>query len=161
MPKGLTSLRSALAAALEDADNELTPLLRHLLGSATEQWRMLEEQLARYNRQLLVLSREQEEVKRLQSVPGFGPVLATALVCAIGDGKTYRKGRDVAASVGVVPRQHGSGGKEVLLGISKRGDGYLRSLLIHGARSVLQQAPRRLGRAALSATVCGQASVNG
>ena len=146
MPRGIATLRRALAETLEDADNELSPLLRHLLGDAAEQWRVVDEQLARYDRQLLLLSREQEQIKRLQSVPGYGPVLASALVCAIGDGKAFRKGRDVAASVGVVPRQHSSGGKDVLLGISKRGDAYLRSLLIHGARSVLQQAPRREDR---------------
>ncbi len=146
MPKGIASLRCTLADALEDANNELSPLLRHLLASVTEQWRVMEEQLAFYDRQLLVLSRQQEEVKRLQSVPGYGPVLAAAMVCAIGNGTNFRSGRDVAASVGVVPRQHSSGGKEILLGISKRGDGYLRSLLIHGARSLLQQAPRRQDR---------------
>lgn len=143
MPRGRASLRRALGAALEDANNALSPLLRQLLNSAAEQWRVLDEQLSRYDRQLLLQSREQEPIKRLQSVPGYGPVLGAALVCAIGDGKTFRKGREVAASVGVVPRQHSSGGKEVLLGISKRGDAYLRGLLIHGARSVLQQASRR------------------
>lgn len=142
-PRGIATLRRAVCEALEDASNSLSPVLREILGWNYEQILSMDKHLAIHDRKLRDLSREHEDVKRLQSVPGYGPVLASAMVSAIGDGATFRKGRDVAASVGVVPRQHSSGGKEVLLGISKRGDRYLRSLLIHGARSVIQQAPRR------------------
>ena len=78
--------------------------------------------------------------QRLQTIPGYGPVLASAFHATVGDGAAYRRGRDVAASLGLVPRQHSSGGKARLLGISKRGDRYLRSLLVHGARSVVSRA---------------------
>jgi transposase len=142
-PRGVATLRRALCDVLEDASNGLSPTLREILGWGYEQFQSLDQQLAIHDRKLTELSRENEAVKRLQSVPGYGVVLASAMVSAIGDGSAFRRGRDVAASVGVVPRQHSTGGKNILLGISKRGDRYLRSLLIHGARSVIQQAPRR------------------
>lgn len=142
-PKGVATLRQTLCEALEDATNELTPALREILGWGYEQIQFLDRYVVIHDRKLTQLSRANEAVKLLQSVPGYGPVVASAMVSAIGDGSTFRKGRDVAASIGLVPRQHSSGGKEVLLGISKRGDRYLRSLLVHGARSVVQQAPRR------------------
>ena len=85
--------------------------------------------------------RANEAVKRLQTVPGYGPVVASVFEAFVGDGRAYRRGRDVSAAVGLVPKQHSSGGKTVLLGISKRGDRYLRCLLVHGARSVLRRAP--------------------
>jgi transposase len=81
--------------------------------------------------------------KRLQQIPGIGPIIATALICAIGEGKQFQRGRDMAAWLGLTPRQHSSGGKDRLLGISKRGDAYLRTLLIHGARSVLKVAGKK------------------
>jgi len=85
--------------------------------------------------------REDEAVRRLQTtIPGFGPIVASAFYSLVGDGQGYRRGRDVAAALGLVPAQHSTGGKAVLLGISKRGDRYLRCLLVHGARAVTRQA---------------------
>ena len=81
--------------------------------------------------------------QRLQTIPGFGPVVASAFSSHVANGEGYRRGRDVSASIGLVPRQHSSGGKQVLLGISKRGDRYLRCLLIQGARAVVYQAPHK------------------
>jgi transposase len=83
-------------------------------------------------------AREDDACRRLTTIPGVGPVTATALVAAIGAGTAFRKGRDLAAWVGIVPREYSSGGKQKLLGISKRGNGYLRRLFVQGARSVLQ-----------------------
>ena len=80
--------------------------------------------------------------RRLEAIPGIGPLSASALVASIGDAKAFKNGRQLAAWLGLVPRQHSSGGKELLLGISKRGDTYLRTLLIHGARSVLLSLKR-------------------
>jgi len=82
-------------------------------------------------------------VLRLQSVPGIGPITATALVAAVGEGGQFKRGRDLAAWLGLTPGQHSSGGKERLLGISKHGDSYLRTLLIHGARSVIRTADKK------------------
>jgi transposase len=84
-----------------------------------------------------------ERCRRLQSVPGIGPLTATALVSAIGEAHSFSSGRHLAAWLGLVPRQHSTGGKPRLLGISKRGDRYLRTLLIHGARAALRGATRR------------------
>jgi transposase len=88
-------------------------------------------------------SRQDDACQRLQTIPGFGPVVASVFHSAVGDGQAYRRGRDVSATLGLVPRQHSSGGKSVLLGISKRGDRYLRSLLVHGARAVVRQAEHK------------------
>lgn len=97
-------------------------------------------------RELKRQSAQQAACQRLQTIPGYGPILASVFYSAVGDGAAYRRGRDVSAGVGLVPRQHSSGGREQLLGISKRGDRYLRSLLVHGARSVLRQAAGKQDR---------------
>ena len=92
------------------------------------------------DQQITVIAQENPTAKRLQQLRGVGPLIATALVATIGDGKQYRKGRDMAAALGLTPKQHSSGGKDKLLGISKRGDAYLRCLLVHGARSAVRTA---------------------
>jgi transposase len=96
-----------------------------------------------YTRQVEAHSRQNERTRRLQTLPSFVPVFASVLASAVGDGGAFKRGRDVSACLGLVPRQHSSGGEEVLLGISKRGDKYLRSLLIHGARSVVLHAKHK------------------
>ena len=98
----------------------------------------MDERVDEMDKKIRLLASSNEDAKRLQQIPGIGPITATALICAIGDGKQFKRGRDLAAWLGLTPRQHSSGGKDRLLGISKRGDAYLRTLLIHGARSVLQ-----------------------
>ena len=90
------------------------------------------------DKQIAVIAQEDPTARRLQQLRGVGPLIATALVATIGDGKQYRKSRDMAAALGLTPRQHSSGGKDRLLGISKRGDAYLRCLLVHGARSAMR-----------------------
>ena len=96
----------------------------------------LEAKIARW-------ARADAQAQRLMSIPGIGPVTATALLAAVGDVKTFRNGRELAAWLGLVPRQHSTGGREQLLGISKRGDSYVRGLLIHGARAVLRVSGRK------------------
>jgi len=100
----------------------------------------LDKRAAAMDKQLHTPANDDPAAKRLQGIPGIGPITATALACAVGDGKRFKRGRDLAAGIGLTPKQHSSGGKEKLLGISKRGDAYLRTLLIHGARSVLKVA---------------------
>lgn len=95
------------------------------------------------DQQIAVVARENQTARRLQKIRGIGPLIATALVSTVGDGKQYRKGRDMAAAIGLTPRQHSSGGKERLLGISKRGDSYLRCLLVHGGRSAMRTAKNK------------------
>ena len=98
------------------------------------------------DREIAAIAREHEPVGRLEQLTGIGPLTASALYALVGDGRQYRGGRELAVALGLTPRQHSSGGKEKLLGISKRGDKYIRTLLIHGARSALRVAPNRTDR---------------
>jgi transposase len=138
--KGLSHLRRAIPELLEDADNSLSNLFRDLLARRYQQLVELDGHIYFYTDQLERLGRQDESCKRLQTIPGFGPVVSSAFRSAIGNGENFARGRDAAASLGLVPRQHSTGGKNVLLGISKRGDRYVRSLLVHGARAVVNQA---------------------
>jgi len=140
LPKGIANLRNNLPRLLEDAENALNDSFRVLLARRYEQLVEVDGHIAFYTDKLDKLSRQDEACQRLQTIPGFGPIVSSAFRSNIGDGRAYRRGRDAAASLGLVPRQHSSGGKNVLLGISKRGDQYLRSLLVHGARAVVSQA---------------------
>ena len=97
--------------------------------------------------QIKIWHKQNEASKKLEEIPGVGPITATAIVASIGDAKCFKDGRQLAAWLGLVPRQHSSGGKQMLLGISKRGDSYLRTLLIHGARAVLRAAERKVQHA--------------
>ena len=103
----------------------------------------LDKQVSEYGEKIQVLHRASEVSKRLGEVPGIGPITATALLASLGDGKAFESARQVAAWLGLVPRQDSSGGKPKLLGISKRGDVYLHTLLIHGARAVVKAAAKK------------------
>jgi transposase len=140
LPRGVVSLRRRLPELLEDAGNGLSELFRRLLAQCDQQFGELDAHIDGYTRELKRQSRQSAVCQRLETIPGYGPIVASVFYSVVGDGSAYRRGRDVSAAVGLVPRQHSSGGKENLLGISKRGDRYLRSLLIHGARSVVRQA---------------------
>ena len=139
-PQQLSALRKAIPEWLETADNGLTFLFRELLQGLWEDLSVLDRRMAELDQQIGVIAQQNPVAKRLQQMRGVGPLIATALVATIGDGHQYRKGRDMAAALGLTPRQHSSGGKDRLLGISKRGDAYLRCLLIHGARSAMRTA---------------------
>ncbi len=143
LPKGVNALRQRLPALLEDAEDSLSAFLRRLLAQGYQQLVELDGHIKYYTEELVQHSAQHEACQRLQTVPGFGPIVASVFYCAVGNGAAYRRGRDVSASLGLVPKQHSSGGKEILAGISKRGDRYLRSLLVHGARSVVTQAAKK------------------
>jgi transposase len=138
-------LRELLAVVADQEDRRLPPLARELLRVLADHLRALEERLAILDRRLLEIARADAACARLAAVPGIGPVIATALAAAVGDAKTFGSGRHLAAWLGLVPRQHSSGGKERLLGLSKRGDGYLRRQLMHGARALVAVAKGREG----------------
>ncbi|MCP5443301.1 MAG: IS110 family transposase [Chromatiaceae bacterium] len=146
LPKGVHVVRKRLPELLEDAENGLSDLFRRLLAQSYQQLRELDEHIDFYTREMMRESRQNDACQRLQTIPGYGPIVASAFHSKVGTGETYRCGRDVSASLGLVPRQHGSGGKEVLLSISKRGDRYLRSLLVHGARAVVIRAVNKKDR---------------
>ncbi len=142
IPKSLSQLRRRLPEILEDAENALSDDLRALLAALREQLLYLDDRVNSFDQQLERCSHQDDACRRLQTIPGIGPITATALVAAAGDPSVFKNGRHFAAWLGLVPRQRTTGGKAVLLGISKRGDRYLRSLMIHGARARLQTAPR-------------------
>lgn len=143
LAKGVATVRRRIPELLEDAENGLSGLFRELLAESYRELQALDERIGLYTRKVERLSRESEACRRLQTIPGFGPIVASVFAAQVGDGEAYRRGREVSASIGLVPRQHSSGGKPQLLGISKRGDRYLRTLLVHGARSVVRQAERK------------------
>lgn len=145
-PQGVANLRNALPEILEDADNELTPMFRELLAGLRDELARLDERIAAYDARIKALSEQSEACKRLMAMPGVGPMAATALVAAVADARAFKNGREMAAWLGIVPRQHSTGGKPKLLGISKRGDTYLRTLLVHGARAALRVADKTQDR---------------
>jgi transposase len=131
-----------LPEVLAETEQVLSPAMQRLIDRLREEWRMLETSIHELTRQIEGIARQDSACQRLVEIPGFGPLSATALVAAIGKGTMFRKGRDLAAWLGLVPRQQSTGGKPTLLGISKRGNTYLRRLLLQGARSVHRLANR-------------------
>jgi transposase len=142
-PQHLRRLRTAIPGWLEDAENGLTDMFRRLLHGLWEDLSTLDKRIAELDKEIKRLARNDPMAQRLQQLRGVGPLIATAIVATIGSGRQFKRGRQMAASLGLTPRQYSSGGKERLLGISKRGDTYLRSLLIHGARSVILHAKHK------------------
>lgn len=136
IPQGIASVRRQLPLYLEDADNHLSVLGRKLFADLYDQLKVLDDRVKGYDKQLKEVMQGSDAYQRLLAIPGVGPLIASALLMTVGDGKLFNNGRHMAAYLGLVPKQHSSGGKERLLGISKRGDCYVRSLLIHGARAV-------------------------
>lgn len=135
-----------LPRVIGEEGNDLTPAMRRLLAELWEEFKALEHRLHAVGAQIEALASSDEVARRLASVPGIGPLGATALIAAVGDARQFRKARDFGAWLGLVPRQHSTGGTPTLLGISKRGNPYLRRLLIHGARSCARHLDRRRDR---------------
>ncbi|WP_347985910.1 IS110 family transposase [Methylomonas sp. AM2-LC] len=138
LPIGINQLRTHLTEIIEDAENGLSVISRNLFAKQLEKLKELDKTIKEYDKQIDQLCIQSELCQRFVEVPGIGAITATMAASDIGDGKGYTKSKNYAASLGIVPKQHTSGDKVVLLGISKRGNGYLRTLLIHGARSVLK-----------------------
>lgn len=143
VPRGIHKLRQQLPLVLEDGDNGLPDGTRALLHELWRDLMSLDERLEWIDRRLGEYAAQDPRAQLLRQVPGVGVIVATALVAAIGDGRAFRRGRDFAAWLGIVPQQYSTGGRTRLLGISKRGNSYLRKLVIHGARAVAQYADRR------------------
>lgn len=137
LPQGLPALERDFPTILADTENALSSRLRERFRDLFRQLRELGEMVDDWEREILSWHRENPLSQRLQKIPGVGPLTASAFVASVGDARTFKSGRQLAAWLGLVPRQDSSGGKIRLLGISKRGDRYLRTLLILGARSVL------------------------
>jgi transposase len=136
-----------LLAIISDVDDSRLPsMARELLVLQVEHLRAIERRIADLDARLLQQARNDEAARRLTAIPGVGPVIATAMVATVVDAQIFPNGRSFAAWLGLTPRQHATGGRERLLGISKRGDGYLRRQLMHGARSLVRLAAGRKGR---------------
>jgi transposase len=139
---GPAHLKRQIPSILEDADNLLSSRMRALLVELRDEWEKLETQIEKIDREFAQAAKKEENCRRLLTIPGIGPLTATALTAAIGNGQAFHKSRDLAAWLGLVPRQHSTGGKSRLLGISKRGNPYLRRLFIHGGRAVVARVKR-------------------
>ncbi len=145
VPQGIANIGKRVPELLEDASNELPGSFRLLVDRLLSHLKELDRQVGELEARIKIWHKESELSRKLEKVPGIGPITASALVATVGDAKSFDNARQLAAWMGLVPKQNSSGGKSVLLGISKRGDAYLRTLLIHGARSAILAAQRKAG----------------
>ena len=161
VPQGRWRLRKVLPELLAGEETALSPRLRALLADMLAEWEAIDRRIAAFDEEFAAFARSDERARRLATIPGIGPLIASALVAAVGDARSFARGRDLAAWLGLVPRQATTGGKAKLLGIGKRGSKYLRKMLVHGARSALPHFARGgtgLGR--WLAALRGRAHVN-
>jgi transposase len=148
-PVGRRKFELGVDGMLAEGDGTLSPRVLHLVGELRGEWRELDAKIEALNGEFIELARNDAAARRLTSIPGVGVLNATALIAAVGNVSSFAKARDLGAWLGLVPRQHTTGGKARLLGISKRGNTHLRTLLIHGARAALpslSQSDTPLGR---------------
>lgn len=138
IPPGDNALKSKLPEILEDAENDLTAGVRHLIASIRQEWREMEERLDEMDSLMTAQVKADEDCQRLMTIKGVSTITATAIKAFAGDGKHFKNGRHFAANLGLAPKEHSSGGKQQINGITKRGNQYIRRLLIQGAWSVLR-----------------------
>jgi transposase len=143
VPKGVARLRRELPGILADAENGLPDLAREVLAGLLDQFHDFDRRITAYDRQIRALAAASEPARRLMQIEAIGPQTATALVASMGNPHVFKSGRGFAASLGIIPRQHSSGGKARLGAITRRGDSYLRTLLVHGARAYLRVVDRK------------------
>lgn len=140
MPKGIGHLAKRIPDILEDAENDLTNGMRDLILCCFERMKRISKEIDQKELLIRQWHKQNSLSTKLEKIPGIAPLTASVFVATIGNALEFKSGRELSAYIGLVPRQHSSGGKQNLLGISKRGDIYLRTLLIHGARSVIRYA---------------------
>jgi transposase len=143
IPKGIGHITKRVPEILEDGENDLPGSFRRLIERLIDNFKELDRQVGELEAQIQLWHRDNSTSQRLAKIPGVGPMTASATVASVGDARNFKNGRQLAAWLGIVPRQHSTGGKSTLQGISKRGDTYLRTLLIHGARAVIRVAERK------------------
>jgi transposase len=161
VPKGITRLRAQLPQLLEDAENGLPVLAREVLAGLREQFRELDQRIQRYDLKLRELAQQSEPTRRLLRIEAIGPQTATALVASMGDPRVFKSARNYAASLGLTPRQNSSGGTTRLGSITKQGDRYLRTLLVHGARAYLRVVDKKTdGKSAWVRRLKGRRHIN-
>jgi transposase len=140
---GFSRLKERIVALLDENNEQLSTSMKEVLHDCYEEFKELGKRIDAYDKKLERISNEQEHCKLLRTIPGVGPVSAVALYAAIGNGSQFKNGRELAAHIGLVPKQHSSGERQLLLGIIHGGDKHLKQLLIHGARSVLSHASKK------------------
>ncbi len=141
--QGFSCFRKVIPALLEASNEQLSIPMKEALEDCYEEFKTLSARIATYDKRIEKISSEHESCRLLRTVPGIGPVTAVALYAAVGNGSQFRNGREMAAHAGLVPKQHSSGERQVLLGITKKGDANLKQLLIHGARAVVLHAGKK------------------
>lgn len=144
VPKGLAPLRERVPTLLDEAKDQLPGAFRQTILELLDHLNVLDKRVKQFELEIQNWHRSNSMSQRLEKIPGIGPITASALVAAIGNAKHFANGRQLAAWLGLVPKQHSTGGRTNLLGISKRGDTYLRTLLIHGARAVIRHAANKV-----------------
>jgi len=144
--QGIGVFKADLPTVIANQENDLTPLMRELLSDLYQDFDTLNQRIETVTAQIEAAAAKDEVAKRLMTIPGIGPLGVSAIIAAVGDGRQFKKARDMSAWLGIVPRQHSTGGKPTLLGISKRGNAYIRKLLIHGAKSCVLHLNRERDR---------------
>lgn len=143
IPQGKSALIKHLRMLLDDESTRLSEKMRTIFQSLYDDLKRLNEEIECHTASLEKLAQEDEYCRRISTLPGIGPITATAMIAKIGNGSEFHQGRELSAYLGLVPKQHSSGEKQILLGISKHGDRYIRQLLIHGGRSALNAAMKK------------------
>lgn len=143
IPQGISHIPKRVPEIIEDGENDLPGSFRLLIMRLVDHLKELDRQVGELEAEIQRWHRENTASQKLAKIPGIGPITASAMVASVGDARNFKNGRQLAAWLGIVPRQHSTGGKPTLLGISKRGDTYLRTLLIHGARAVIRIAEHK------------------
>lgn len=143
IPQGIAHIAKRVPEIIEDGENELPGNFRLLIQRLVDHLKELDRQAGELEQEIQLWHKSNPLSQKLAKIPGIGPITATALIATVGDARQFANGRQLAAWLGIVPKQHSTGGKARLLGISKRGDRYLRTLLIHGARAVIRIAERK------------------
>lgn len=141
--QGFSRLREKVPELLDASNEELTGQMKDVLSDCYEEFKELSRRILAYDKKLEGISTEQESCRLLRTIPGIGPIGAVALYAAVGNGSQFKNGREMAAHIGLVPRQHSSGEKRVLLGITQKGHADLKQVLIHGARAVVRHASKK------------------
>jgi len=136
--KSLKQLRSAIPQALEDADNQLTVISREFIQGLFDELKALDQRISDNENISAQRLKNNDDYQRLQTIPGIGPIISRGFICAINNVQQFKNGREMAAWIGLTPKQHASGDKSKMMGISRRGNQALRKQLIHGARSVVR-----------------------
>jgi transposase len=160
VPQGIGHITSRVPAILDEATNELPGAFKELVLRLLEHFKDLDRQVSEMEHQIEHWHRANALSRKLEKIPGIGPITASALVASVGDARNFANGRQLAAWLGLVPKQHSSGGKTNLQGISKRGDTYLRTLLIHGARAVIRQFGHKANMQGWLAKLLGRRNKN-